>query len=399
MSSDPDESQSRAAEPPEDRAGMAACPGPTGNRARYDMLDGWRGLAAFAVLLHHMNILSYGPEAVMLFFVISGYCITAASESGLQRRMPFRTFMWRRVRRIYPPYLLSLAFFVATRVVKQAMTGNGFPKITPLQWLQNLTLTQWLSLPSMWPMQAVENKVNVVTAYWSLQYEEQFYLVVALTMFAGLAAGRWITAALMAVSAGVVLTVSHRGATGFFVDYWFHFGVGAVVFYRLCRMRPGVIRLALDLGIVAGAAACCILAFRHHADVGRPIWRELAIVITFAAVLVWARPFDARFVRTRVGRALMALGMISYSLYLIHQFNLVFAASVAARLWPGGPASGQLCLQMAIHLGIATGFWYLCERPFLNRRPPIIASGHHGRATMTTMTTTAAPAASVATRP
>jgi len=70
---------------------------------RYDMLDGWRGLAAFVVLLHHVSPIRLGAEAVILFFVISGYCITAAAEAALRKGMGFRQFMLRRVRRIYPP--------------------------------------------------------------------------------------------------------------------------------------------------------------------------------------------------------------------------------------------------------------------------------------------------------
>src|SRR5436305_8136800 len=86
---------------------------------RFDMIDAWRGLAALAVVVHHVTgKIFIGGPAVILFFVISGYCITASAESCLRKGRGFSHFMWRRVRRIYPPYLLSIAFWAATRIIK-----------------------------------------------------------------------------------------------------------------------------------------------------------------------------------------------------------------------------------------------------------------------------------------
>src|SRR5581483_988076 len=126
-----------------------------------------------------LGIAPVGHAAVMLFFVISGYCIAAAAETGRQRGMGFGTFMWRRARRIFPPYLLALAFFALTRLVKLVATGsNGFSH-SWLDWLQNLTLTQWLTLLWHPVADAPQNPTLFVAAFWSLNYEEQFYLVMA----------------------------------------------------------------------------------------------------------------------------------------------------------------------------------------------------------------------------
>ena len=42
-------------------------------------------------------------------------------------------------------------------------------------WIQTLTLTQWISLAGHPASYAAENKSLVVAAFWSLNYEEQFY--------------------------------------------------------------------------------------------------------------------------------------------------------------------------------------------------------------------------------
>jgi hypothetical protein len=70
--------------------------------SRYELLDGLRGLAALAVVLHHLRVFDGGHFAVMVFFVISGYCITASAESCRRNGLGFGQFMARRIKRIYP---------------------------------------------------------------------------------------------------------------------------------------------------------------------------------------------------------------------------------------------------------------------------------------------------------
>jgi peptidoglycan/LPS O-acetylase OafA/YrhL len=52
--------------------------------ARYALLDGLRGLACLGVVLHHLGVAPIGHYCVMVFFVVSGYCIAAAASSGLR---------------------------------------------------------------------------------------------------------------------------------------------------------------------------------------------------------------------------------------------------------------------------------------------------------------------------
>src|SRR5208283_4905468 len=92
--------------------------------ARYDLLDGLRGLACLGVLLHHLKVAEIGHYAVMIFFVISGYCITASAQSCLRKGIGFGAYMRRRIRRIYPPYFIAIAFFSVTRVLKSALSGG-----------------------------------------------------------------------------------------------------------------------------------------------------------------------------------------------------------------------------------------------------------------------------------
>jgi len=138
------------------------------------MIDAWRGLAALAVVIHHCSDFRLGNPAVMVFFVISGYCITAAADACQRKGLTFGQFMWRRFRRIYPPYVFSILFWAATRVAKSIIGGTNNLDRPLVDWVQNLSLTQWLTLLAHPANVAHRNPTLFVPAYWSLCYEERF---------------------------------------------------------------------------------------------------------------------------------------------------------------------------------------------------------------------------------
>src|ERR1700734_548217 len=136
---------------PHRMSNLATAQRSTSYSERFDLLDAFRGLAALAVVIHHVigsqnHSFQFGQPAVMVFFVISGYCIASAADACQRRGLGFLQFMWRRVRRIYPPYLLSLVFWIATRAFKWRVTDINELGRPWTAWLQNFTLTQWLTL-------------------------------------------------------------------------------------------------------------------------------------------------------------------------------------------------------------------------------------------------------------
>jgi peptidoglycan/LPS O-acetylase OafA/YrhL len=341
---------------------------------RYEMIDGLRGLAALAVVMHHLLIAPVGHYAVMLFFVISGYCIAAAVEAGRRSGMGFGTFMWRRLRRIYPPYFFALVFYTLTRLVKVA-SGRYEDLARPwLDWVQNLTLTQWVTLPFHPVADAPQNPKLLVAAFWSLNYEDQFYLVMAGGLLLAL---RWripmpLVVAALAV-AGLAWNCAAPGGwiTGFFLEYWVHFALGALLFYVLC-LFPGRAARAVFLAvvIVLGCyAAVRVFPWRPGVELRLRAYVEFVVVCAFTLFLYGARPFSAAISRSWFWRPVAALGAISYSLYLIHQFNLTLVAEVVTWMAPHAWDWVRSALLLGLHILLASVFWYCCERPFLNRAP------------------------------
>ncbi|MGO8746863.1 MAG: acyltransferase family protein [Thermoguttaceae bacterium] len=80
-------------------------------------LEAIRGFAATYVILHHAHLtersevralLSFGQEAVILFFLLSGFVIYYASLRGVGL-LRFGVYFSHRFRRIWPTFLISLA--------------------------------------------------------------------------------------------------------------------------------------------------------------------------------------------------------------------------------------------------------------------------------------------------
>ncbi len=78
-------------------------------------VDGLRALAVLSVFVYHLNEnwLAGGFLGVDIFFVISGFLITRIITTEMvEGKFEFKTFYNRRIKRIYPVFILTL--FIAS---------------------------------------------------------------------------------------------------------------------------------------------------------------------------------------------------------------------------------------------------------------------------------------------
>src|SRR5580704_8054495 len=307
--------------------------------ARYKIIDGWRALAALTVVCHHLGLWTRqnaGHMAVLVFFVISGYCIAATSESCLRHSHGFATYMSRRIHRIYPPYFFAVCFYVVSRVVKWRLGGGMQLSPSVPAWVQTLTLTQWLSLIPHPATYATQNPTLFVAAFWSLNYEEQFYLVIGALMVLSVRFGRSILWGVLAlIVPALAWNLTHPAVSyGFFLEYWVHFSLGVIVYYRLCRLTRVAARRAIDIGISILVVASAVVWALHEGPgfaSQRSVYAEWFITGTFALFLIAARALDDALAVSWLGAKLITFGTLTYSLYLVHQITQG-AADGAARL-------------------------------------------------------------------
>jgi peptidoglycan/LPS O-acetylase OafA/YrhL len=163
------------------------------NNVRISTLDGVRGLAVLLVLFHHLipasgidqifwwdrQVLKLANASwlgVDLFFVLSGFLITAILFDSKGSQLYFRNFYGRRILRIFPLYYGYLALAVLV-----------FPLWLPFEQSQALAETQhwyWLYLSNIHIAIDGWGDSPVVGHFWTLAIEEQFYLLWPLVVWA-----------------------------------------------------------------------------------------------------------------------------------------------------------------------------------------------------------------------
>jgi peptidoglycan/LPS O-acetylase OafA/YrhL len=218
----------------------------------------------------------------------------------------------------------------------------------------------------------MSNPTLFVAAHWSLNYEEQFYIVMGLLML--VAAGRRaFVGSMVMVLVPVAFAFTFFSAPlffGIFLEMWVPFAAGAIAYQRLCRENDVRRRRWLDAALVAIFIYGGVMTvFGSQLNRSSGIYASAAFGAAIALTLVYLRRFDETLMCNRIGTILSLLGLVSYSLYLTHQFNLGLSARVAeAIIAIGLPDWSGRIVQLAILILIAILFWLFCERPFLNPR-------------------------------
>jgi len=348
---------------------------------RYLTLDAWRGAAALGVFFYHrfLNRLPVGGcwLGVQLFFVISGYCIAAAADGAMRREMGFGAFMKRRLHRIAPPYLASCVLAIGLRQLWKGIA----PFVSECgMYLQNLVMMQWVSIAraqfggGVVPRSASDNPRLLVAAYWSLNYEEQFYLIAGLLVLLALV---WRARAAMVAAAAITVGVAAVNfarpglVTGLFCDYWLQFACGVALFIRLCKMPTPRAALIFDVVLGAALALSAAVSLRHGELSFDPhayhSYGQLTFCLAFAGLLVVLRPFDARLAKTLIGRSFGGLGKFSYSLYLIHIPVVGGLGFLEKRIERRVGMIGADIFMVGSVLLSSYVFYRLFERPFLNK--------------------------------
>lgn len=168
-------------------------------------LDGVRAIAVLLVVIYHFwpQYLPGGMIGVDIFFVISGYLITALllREGAYTGKMDIVSFWVRRLRRLVPAFAtLSLAVgTLALLVGGDAQVGLGRQILGAFTYSSN-----WL-LVGAGNDYFAQTSPELMTNFWSLAVEEQFYFFWPVVMvFVFMFTAKWWQRALVPGMLGVL---------------------------------------------------------------------------------------------------------------------------------------------------------------------------------------------------
>lgn len=375
-------------------------PGPAPRSPRYRSLDFWRGAACLLVVVFHSTFYASAANAqaapefrsailavierfwigVPMFFVISGYCISATADAHRRENRSTGDYFARRVRRIAPPYWCALALtFVAVWVGDVALhlglftdSTAGFPaprSLNAWQWIGNLTLSE------SWRHLIVGGRPSYFLGHaWTLFYEEQFYVVTGLIL--ALAPRRFFAVAALVTAFVLIarrtapwLSIPVQGA--FLDGHWLMFAAGILVYYYVnyaSFRRRRICEASLWLWLLHSARD-----LEQVRALPNTIDSNLLVAAGFALLLVALHRWDAALSGTALTRPFRFCGTICYSLYLVHwPICKAISHSADSAGVQGVPATMLVVVPLCIATSLvaAYAFHIGIERRFLNAKRP-----------------------------
>lgn len=326
-------------------------------------IQGLRAVAVLAVLLYHAGIpgVATGFVGVDIFFVISGFLITGllAREQNATGTISFRGFYARRARRILPAAFVTVALtvIVALAVIPPlARTRMLTDAAATLLYIPNLLFAARQN------DYLADQTPSLFQHFWSLGVEEQFYLLWPLLLLVLLRVTRTRAATVTAVVAVTALSlafciwltpVDQPWAFYSLPTRAWEFGAGGML--ALLTARHRLPRAAAEATGWAGIAL--IVASAVALPASWPFPGAAAIVPvagTALAILAGATP-GTTSARVLSIRPMQFLGLISYSVYLVHWPLLRLPQAASDPVEPGLAGSVALC-------GVAIGLGYLMYR-------------------------------------
>ena len=332
-------------------------------RKRVPALDGVRGIAIIAVMVHHYLHAPLLWIGVDLFFVLSGFLITSIllreKQQGFGRYIGH--FYQRRAQRILPPYLLVLILCVV--LYGNYWLRNWYLYFGGMNFLKPLNLPSLASLP-----------------LWSLAVEEQFYLLWPIIVFLLPRKKLAYVSATLIVMAPVLRYL----CTPVFQSHW---AIYMLLPFRMDTLAAGSLIAVVWPTHQAGNGTHS--AIRHRFLVAAPF-----LVLVSLAVSVWlARKGITAYYATPMGNVLIYeaslvivlcvfgsallgaltmvftwrpflwFGTLSYTIYLVH----LIAYEQLARFLPRAAA---ILAAVALTLTYAMASWRYMEQSILRLGRP-----------------------------
>jgi peptidoglycan/LPS O-acetylase OafA/YrhL len=326
---------------------------PTGSlmkNHRFAFLDALRGVAAFAVMLHHVggefNVLSLVPHgylAVDFFFALSGFVLAYAYEQRLNDGMPFSGFTKIRALRLYPMALLGhlLAVFVYLLTHLHHIESH----FVLVALIGILMIASPINLGVQYP-----NMFPINPPFWTLFCE--FYVNLFYARFAVLRTKCGLISCIAAFAVMLVALALHKNSVNvaglpsslayYFVRTGFSFFAGVSLF-RLWKSRS----FYHVSGFIIAAALALSFAIPDLRPYGHSISAIVDLLMIFGLIPFVVLAGASISVPEKFKSLAGLSGRLSYPFYAIH-FPMIFLTKALAAKW--GLHGFELCAFVSISM-------------------------------------------------
>ncbi len=343
------------------------------SKTRYAFVDALRGVAATLVVLLHIYsynlvpmtgyefpqpldaIFSHGNLGVYVFFVISGFVIAQSITNQTVTPRYLGWFALRRSIRLDPPYWATIAAMIVLSLISNH-----------IQHERSLPIPSGAAvLAHVFYLQMFLGYPHIVGVFWTLCYEIQFYLVLAVGVGVSQWLGRkraslaspWLIFVPLWIASLLCVSVLDLPKAVFLWGWpYFFFGV-AVNWVHNKKVGAHVLWIAIPMMF---AAAAFSLDTHHYGflSVGTAVCTGLAIHAVSRA---------DRLATLTLGPVLQYLGRISYSLYLVHMLVGTPLVRLGIRLIGARPdalhATALVVIALGASIAAAHLLYVVVERP------------------------------------
>jgi len=328
-------------------------------------IDGLRALAVIAVVINHFNeyALPGGFLGVDIFFVISGYVITAS----LIRKRPengfhfLKDFYVRRIKRLYP----ALISVVALTALFSCLFTNQPKEILWTAQSSLFGISNLYLFAQSTDYFAVSTQLNTLAHTWSLGIEEQFYFI-----YPGIVIGCIIWAKkskssgeslLLLVMSGVFILSFLAQTYTIAVD---HSAAYYLPQFRVWELSAGVITFLLikklqvskqNMNILSTCSAA-ILIMTFFSNNESQVWSRPVSIICTAMIIAFVQREQLLY-RWLINPVAIRIGLISYEIYLWHW------SVISLSEWTIGIHWWSIPFQILLILALSYGCYRFINNP------------------------------------
>ena len=356
-------------------------------------LEALRGLAALYVVLHHgfwllwegrekylshpenynlftkiiaefSRLFFYGHEMVLFFFVLSGFVIHIRYSRNLQKNddsIHFRSYLKRRVLRIYPALIFALLFtYLLDQTGRYLQLPSYFhPRIFP-PGVDRYSLTTLIgNLALMMNTYVPVWGSNV--PLWSLKFEFWFYLLFPLFFL------------LLKRSASMAFLVQVALFTLSFFPFLWPVRLLNDVFTSMIIWWLGVFladvytgRVKVKMKYLCPLVLAIPAVFKFKEEMNSQIY-DLIWGLGFVGFLSIIFQFEDKISKWNLTKMIAPMGAFSYSLYITHRPIQFFMNGLIGKYYQNLPSHFNfLYINIVVVILFAYLIHFLIEKPFLS---------------------------------